>query len=156
MRALLAKKYINDFDLKQISKDVFELFDDYNYKKELAQQYLYESMNHELNDIPSSHQRGKSNPTSQIAIKREKLLNYLDEFDTKLKYLKLSLTDDELKILNYGIGERETDKELMDRICKSYKTYLLIKKSCYVKIALRFNLVKSMEKTILKTISITD
>lgn len=37
MRALLAKKYINDFDIKEISKDIFELFDKYNYKKELAQ-----------------------------------------------------------------------------------------------------------------------
>ena len=56
MRALLAKKYINDFDIKEISKDIFELFDKYNYKKELAQQYLYGSLSRKLQDTPESHQ----------------------------------------------------------------------------------------------------
>ncbi len=156
MRALLAKKYIDDFDMKQISKDVFELFDEYNYKKELAQQYLYGSLSHEIKDMPETHQHGNSDPVYKAAIKREKLLNYVSNFDTKIKYLKLSLTDDELKIFHYGIEERETDKEVMDRICKSYKTYLVIKKSCYIKIALRFSLVKDMEKAVFKAISVTD
>lgn len=78
------------------------------------------------------------------------------DFDAKIKYLKLSLTDDELKIFHYGIEERETDKELMDRISKSYKTFLIIKKSCYIKVALRFSLVRNMEKTIFKAISVMD
>ncbi len=156
MRALLAKKYIDDFNFKQISKDVFELFDEYNYKKELAQQYLYGSLSHELKEIQVSGQNGKSDPTYKAAIKREKLLNYVSDFDTKIKYLKLSLTDDELKIFHYGIEERETDKELMDRVSKSYKTYLIIKKSCYIKVALRFSLVKNMEKTVFKAISVID
>ena len=86
----------------------------------------------------------------------EIVVKYVNDFDAKIKYLKLNLTDDELTIFRYGIEERETDKELMDRIRKSYKTYLIIKKSCYIKIALRFSLVKNMDKAIFKAISIMD
>lgn len=156
MRALLAKKYINDFDIKEISKDIFELFDKYNYKKELAQQYLYGSLSRKLQDTPESHKGGTSDPVYKAAIKREKLLDYVNEFDTKIKFLKSSLTDDELAIFHYGIEERETDKEIMDRICKSYKIYLIIKKSCYIKVALRFSLVRNMDSIVFKAISVFD
>lgn len=89
MRALLAKKYINDFDIKEISKDIFELFDKYNYKKELAQQYLYGSLSRKLQDTPESHKGGTSDPVYKAAIKREKLLDYVNEFDTKNQILEV-------------------------------------------------------------------
>lgn len=157
MRVLLTKEYINQFDLKQLTKAIFKLFDDYNYKVNLAQYYLTSSLDHELYDRPESFQNGrKSDPVTEATIKREKLLSYIKEFENKLKYLKLSLTDDELKILIYSVGERETDKEVSDRLARSYKTFYVIKKSCYVKIALRFGLVNEIEKTILQTISLYD
>ena len=157
MIALLAKKYIKNFNMKQINKEVTDLFDKYNLKKQLADQYLDEAFKRELKGEEGACSiRRHSNPTAKSAASREKLLEYIDNFDTKIKFLKSNLTDDELIIFHYGIEEKETDTEIMDRVCKSYKTYLIIKKSCYIKVALRFNLVKNAENTIFKTIIIFD
>lgn len=157
MRALLAKKYIKNFNMRQINDKVIDLFDEYNAKKQLADQYLDEAFKKGLKgEEGACSVRRHSNPTVKSAEDRAELLKYIDNFDTKVKFLKSNLTNDELIIFRYGIGERETDSELMDRICKSYKTYLIIKKSCYIKVALRFNLVKNAEKIIFKTISVLD
>lgn len=156
MKALLTKDYIEEFDMRLMSKSIMKLFDDYNYKCTLAQNIMEASLSRELSDVPSSFQHRKSDPTLTATIKREKLLQYINEFDRKLKYLKATFTDDELKIFHYAVEERETDKELCDRLAKSYKTVYMIKKSCYVKISLRFGLVDGLEKTIMTTISVLD
>ena len=157
MRVLLTKEYIDYFDLKQISKDILKLFDDYNYKVSVAQLYIDCGQHGELSYRGESLSKyRKFSSVEQAVIKREKLMKYIDDFNVKIKNLKLTLTDDELEIFHYAVEERETDKELCDRICKSYKTYYQIKKSCFVKIALRFNLVREKEEMILETISLYD
>ena len=89
-------------------------------------------------------------------IVRFSLAKYLDEFDRKLEYLLSTLTADELKIYNYSVLAREQDKQVRDRICKTDKTYYPIKKSCYVKLALRFGLVDGFTKNVFATISLFD
>lgn len=156
MGVLLTKTYVDAFDMKQLTKAIFKLFDDYNYKVNLAEHYLDVSLNHNFSDVPTFSTGRRSDPTGNSAEKREKLLKYIKEFEAKVKYIKTVLTDDELKIYHYCIEERETDKEVCDRLVKSYKTYYQIKKSCYVKIALRFGLVNELENTIYQTISLFD
>ena len=72
----------------------------------------------------------------------EEYFDYVFNFENKIKYLKTQFTDDEAIIFHYSIEERELDKEIMDRICKSEHKYYQIKKSCYLKIALCFGLIK--------------
>ena len=78
------------------------------------------------------------------------------EIDILSAYLPADLTDDELKIYKYSILLREQDKQIKDRICKTDKTYYPIKKSCYVKVALRFSLVDGFTKNVFSTISLFD
>ena len=59
----------------------------------IRDRYLYGSLSRKLQDTPESHKGGTSDPVYKAAIKREKLLDYVNEFDTKIKFLKSSLTD---------------------------------------------------------------
>lgn len=158
MKVLLRKKYLDEYDLKQIVKAVHNLFDDYNYKQSIAQEYLEGLLCHQLIDRPEHlTKHRKSDPTQKSVEKREKVVKYLNEFDTKLSFLlDNKLTPEEIKIYKYCILEREQDKVVRDRICKTDKTFYPIKKSCYVKIALRFGLVDGFTKNVFATISLLD
>ena len=68
----------------------------------------------------------------------------------------LGFTPEEMKIYNHSVIGREQDKQIRDRICKTDRTYYPIKKSCYVKIALRFGLVDGFTKNVFATISLFD
>lgn len=157
MKVELKKKYLDEYDLKVIAKAVYNLFDDYNYKKAIAQEYLDSIYQRKSNSEPAcSKYRKKIDSTYEIVKKREKVVKYLDEFDRKLDYLLSTLTADELKIYTYSVLAREQDKQVRDRICKTDKTYYPIKKSCYVKLALRFGLVDGFTKNVFATISLFD
>lgn len=157
MKALLKKKYIEEYNLKSVTKAVLNLFDDYNYKINISYDYLGKQLNHELYEIPvHSGKSKKQDEISKIVEKRENVLNYINEFDRKLKILKNEFTSEELAIFKYCIIERAMDKEVMDQIAKTEKTYYNIKKSCFVKIALRYNLVDGYSKKVYFTISLVD
>lgn len=157
MKVELKKKYLDEYDLKVIAKAVYNLFDDYNYKKAIAQEYLDSIYQRKSNNEPVySKHRKKIDSTYEIVKKRERVVKYLDEFDRKLDYLLSTLTADELKIYTYSVLAREQDKQVRDRICKTDKTYYPIKKSCYVKLALRFGLVDGFTKNVFATISLFD
>lgn len=144
MRALLSKRYLEYFDMKVLTKEVEDLFDNYNFISELADKNMIES---KKDEIPLK--KGIYSVEMKRVVKIENYINYIKEFDKKLESLKSSFTDEELTIFKYGIEERESDKEICDRICKTYKTYYTIKKSCFVKIALRFNLsVEAVNSTL--------
>ena len=81
---------------------------------------------------------------------------YLNQFDKKLEHVKERFTDEELTIFKYSVLARASDKEMRDRICKTDKTYYPIKKSCYVKLALSFDLIDGFTKKVFKTISLFD
>lgn len=157
MKVELKKKYLDEYDLKVIAKAVYNLFDDYNYKKAIAQEYLDSIYQRKSNNEPVySKHRKKIDSTYEIVKKRERVVKYLDEFDRKLDYLLSTLTADELKIYTYSVLAREQDKQVRDRTCKTDKTYYPIKKSCYVKLALRFGLVDGFTKNVFATISLFD
>lgn len=157
MKVEFKKKYLDEYNLNKITKAVHNLFDDYNYKKAIAQDYLDSIYEHRLKDKPEYRKNKKKyDSTSTTAEKRTKVVNYLDEFDRKLDFLLTTFTPDEMKIYNYSVLNREQDKQVRDRICKTDTTYYLIKKSCYVKIALRFALVDGFTKEIFATISLYD
>lgn len=144
MKALLSKKHLENFDMKVLTKEVEELFDNYNFLCELVDMSMIEDKKGE-----ERLQKGIYSIEMKKIIKIENYINYIREFDNKIEALKSSFTDDELQIFKYGIEERESDKVICDRICKTYKTYYIIKKSCFVKIALRFNLAtEAVSKTL--------
>lgn len=149
MKALISRKYLDNFDMKELSKAVFELFDDYNFICSLVKEHMIESSNY-ISD--SKNKLNNSNEELKSVLKRESYMNYIKEFDRKIENLKTTFTDDELKVFQYSIEDRETDKELCNRILKTYKTYFVIKKSCYVKVALKFNLLsETVDDTLERT-----
>lgn len=157
MQVEFKKKYLDEYNLKPLVKAVYNLFDDYNYKKAISQEYLDSIYQHRITEkVEDLKYRRKIDKTFNVVEKREKVVNYLEEFDRKLEHLLATLTDDELKIYKYSILAREQDKVIRERICKTDKTYYLIKKSCYVKFALRYALVDGFTKDVFATISLFD
>ena len=155
MKVLLRKMYLDEYDLKPIVKAVHNLFDDYNYKKTISKGYYDESLKHLLSYKPEdSRHKKKSDFTLKAVENKEKVDKYLKQFDKKLEYLLETFTDDELKVFKYCVLARVQDKEIRHRICKTDKTFYPIKKSCYVKLALGFDLVDGFTKNVLATISL--
>lgn len=142
MRALLNENSVEKFNAKVLYSKVIDLFDEYNINQLTIQRVAEESLvrNQELRE--ECFQQRKSDPTWKATAKSEKNFDYVFNFENKIKYLKTQFTDDEAIIFRYSIEERELDKEIMDRICKSEHKYYQIKKSCYLKIALSFGLIK--------------
>ncbi len=138
MKALISKKYLNYFDMRLLTKEVHDLFDEYNFINELLNNNMIEKNQSPIHLTISS----TSNSSSELnkLLKIEKYEKYIKYFESNLNYLKSNMTDDELLIYKYCIEEREIDRIVSDRICKSGKTYYKIKKSCYAKIAMKFNL----------------
>lgn len=157
MRVLLKKKYLDEYDLKSVVKAVHNLFDDYNYKKLIVKGYFDGDIRHKLifrDEDPRSNKPGDS-VSSNIQLKEDVEI-YLNQFDKKLEHVKERFTDEELIIFKHSVLARASDKEMRDRICKTDKTYYPIKKSCYVKLALSFDLIDGFTKKVFKTISLFD
>lgn len=130
MKALISRKYLDNFEMKELSKAVFDLFDDYNFICSLVRDHMIEKTN------CRDYAKNKSNSSSEelkSLLKKRIIYKIFKRVWKKVEDLKANFTDDELKVFKYSIGDRETDKELCDRITKTYKTYFIIKKSCYVK-----------------------
>lgn len=157
MKVEFKKMYLDQYNLTKITKAVHNLFDDYNYKKAVAQEYLDSIYQHRLKDKPEDLKNKNNNDTTYSTVeKRDKVVKYINEFERKLEHLLSTLSPDEMIIYNYSIICREQDKQIRDRICKTDTTYYPIKKSCYVKIALRFGLVDGFTKEVFATISLFD
>lgn len=142
MRALLNENSVERFDAKQLYKKIIDLFDEYNINQLTIQQIAEESLVRNSEFREECFQKTKSDSTWKAVVKSDKNFDYVFNFENKVKYLKTQFTDDEAIIFHYSIEERELDKEIMDRICKSEHKYYQIKKSCYLKIALSFGLIK--------------
>lgn len=157
MRVLLRKMYLDDYDLKMVVKAVHNLFDDYNHKKLIVKGYFDGDLQHGLYDDPSDKRyKKKKDSVSDAAVLKEEVKVYLDLFERKLENIKERFTEDEMLIYKYSVLARLPDKAMRDKICKTDKTYYPIKKSCYVKLALSFDLIDGFTKTVYKTISLID
>lgn len=142
MRALLNENSVEKFNAKKLYKKIIDLFDEYNINQLTIQQIAEESLVRNQVVREEHFQQTKSDSTWKAVVKGDKNFDYVFNFENKIKYLKTQFTDDEAIIFHYSIEERELDKEIMDRICKSEHKYYQIKKSCYLKIALCFGLIK--------------
>lgn len=145
MRALLNENSVEKFNAKILYKEIIDLFDEYNINKLTIQNIAQESLTRNQERREESFQRGKSDPTWKATVKSDKYVDYVIDFEKKLDFLKTQFTDDEAIIFHYSLEERELDKEIMDRVCKTEHKYYQIKKSCYLKIALCFGKIKPKE-----------
>ncbi|MCI9234191.1 MAG: hypothetical protein HFH08_06365 [Bacilli bacterium] len=141
MKILLSKECLSKYELKEIIKNVHQLFDEYNSKKILVKFYREEVLSAHINK-EFVHNKKVSNPVLTATLKREPLIIEIQNFNTKLRTLKANFTEEEKKIFKYCIEERKTECELCDLLHSSVKTVRWIKKSCYVKTALRFGLIE--------------
>ena len=121
MKVEFKKMYLDQYNLTKITKAVHNLFDDYNYKKAVAQEYLDSIYQHRLKDKPEDLKNKNNNDTTYSTVeKRDKVVKYINEFERKLEHLLSTLSPDEMIIYNYSIICREQDKQIRDRICKKH------------------------------------
>lgn len=142
MRALLMCKEVEPFNAKKLYEEVIDKFDEYNYKQFALQSITETALTRNQRLREECFQRKNSDPTLNATIKSDKIFDYVYDFEKKIAFLKSRFTDDEGIIFHLSIEERKLDKEIMYQICKSGHKYYEIKKSCYLKIALAFGLIK--------------
>lgn len=142
MRALLNDSTFEKFNTKVLYSKIIDLFDTYNTNQIAIKNIAEKSLVRKQELREESFQQRKSDPTWKATVESEKFVDYVLDFESKINFLKSQFTEDEAIIFHYSLEERELDKEIMDRICKSEHRYYQIKKSCYLKIALCFGLVK--------------
>ena len=146
MRVLLEERIMNQYDTRQLFEEVIKLFDDFNAKQFFAQEYLCKISKDVINLKSLNHKKMKKDLTFRTVLKRDQCLNYVVDFEKKIEFLKSQLTDDEMIVYTYSLEERELDNIILNRLNKSPHKYYQIKKSCYLKIALLFRLVPSIEE----------
>lgn len=156
MKALLKEPYLDEYRLRPLVRAVHNLFDDYNYKRLLSNNIYDEQLKRPLKFRPEdlSYHR-KSDPTAKAIEVKDDVEEFISLFERKLSRLLEEFTDDEMIIYREVILNRMPDNIIRDRICKTDKTYYPIKKSCYLKIALAFELVDGYSKKVYMTISLT-
>lgn len=145
MKALLNDNSVEKFKARELFNQVLNLFDEYNINQLTVQHIAEESLVRNQEVREECFQSGKSDPTWKATLKSDKYVDYVLNFERKIQFLKTQFTDDELIIFKYSIEERELDKEIMVRVAKSDHKYYQIKKSCYLKVALSFGLIKPKE-----------
>lgn len=143
MKILLEVNQFQKIDSKSLYREVLKLFDEY-YAHLIAVEdiSISKAFNVSTEIREECFQKGISNPTYKAVIEAERDLEYVRRFEEQITFIKNRLTNDEEKIFNQSILNRESDKEIMFDMCKSEHKYYQIKKSCYLKIALRFGIVK--------------
>lgn len=149
MRALLKNVYLKNYNTRFLVRLVHDLYDDYNYKRFLSRNIYDSALKKSLlfrEEDLSYHK--KSDPTEQTFKLKQEIDEFINLFNRKVELMLEEFTDDEKRIYNDCIINRLSDKVVKDRICKTDKTYYRIKKSCYLKVVLCFELVDGYEKNI--------
>lgn len=142
MRGKFNTKYLNNYDLKSLTKSITELNELIFYYRIAVKKYWTNSKSADIK-ITLNSNHNICDMTGNAIIKLENMKKAVDRYDRKIKYLKKNvLTSDEWKIFHYSIEKGESTEVIMDLINKSEKTYYKIKKSAFLKIALEFNLVE--------------
>ncbi len=154
MRALLTNSSVEPFNAKKLYSKVIDIFDEYNSKQFAIRSIAEESLTRNQEIREECFQRTKSDPTWKATVKSDKLVDFVNDFDSKISFLKTQFTADEEIIFHYSLEERELDKVIMDKVCKSDHKYYEIKKSCYLKVALCFGLIKLRNNADTKAVSV--
>lgn len=150
MKILLEESQVQKIDSKKLYRKILDLFDEY-YVHMIALEDIATSkaFNYSTEVREECFQKGISNPTYSAMVSAERDLEYVRKFEERLEFIKQQFTPDEEIIFKQSIIERVSDKEIMFALCKSEHKYYQIKKSCYLKIGLRFGIVRlKKEKTL--------
>ena len=153
MRVLLDPTSVERFNSKKLYDEVEARFKEYSINKLAIQNIAEKSLTKKQTIREEKFTRHKSDPTWKATIESEKIVDSVFDFEDKINYLKTQFTDDESIVFKYSLEECETDKEIMNRICKTSQRYYQIKKSCYIKIGLCFGILKPKESKQLRTIA---
>lgn len=142
MRGKFNKKYLENYNLKDLSKSIMELNELIFYYRIAIKKYWTNNKCGDINATLNSN-HNVCDMTGNALMKLENMKRTVERYDRKIKYLKKNvLTDDEWKIFHYAIEQGESSEVIMERINRSEKTYYKIKKSAFLKIALEFNLIE--------------
>ena len=147
MRALLTSDSVEPFNTKDLYTKVIEKFDEYNSKQFAIKHIAQESLSRNQDFDEKVFKQIKSDPTVKATIKSDSLLDFVNDFDKKIDFLKSQFTEDEKIIFHYSLEEREIDKVIKENLGKTDHKYYAIKKSCYLKVALCFGLIKLKKDT---------
>lgn len=131
---------IAEYDYPKTRAEVLQYFS--KYRSCMAKMdVVLNSYNCSLaNDNMGIFSSGRSDTTSEKALRILKCKEYVDSMNKKLKALRLRLTDDEKIIFNYSILSKHTDEELAEQLCLDKTSIYNRKKSCFIKVAQYFNI----------------
>ena len=142
MKVLINEELTESFNSKVLYSKVLRLFTEYNMRQFAIRSKIYSPYKENTNINEHELSKISNNEAYKDIIENDENLNYILEFENRIEFIKSQLTPDEEIIYKYSIEEGELDKVIMDRLCKSGHKYYEIKKSCYLKIALSFGLIR--------------
>lgn len=131
---------IDKYDYEKVVVSVNKKFTKYRWlktKKSLVlNKYKSPLVEEKIGDIPKTN----SDTTGNKALKLIQIDEYLEQFDNELSQLKEKLTVEEKIVLQNSIIDKTTDEILSIKLSISRAKVYPYKKSCYVKVAMFFNL----------------
>ncbi len=144
MKMLIDENLVCPFCARELYKKVLNLFDDYYIHKLTADHPLMQKAYLQKSQ-EEFHQKKNFDSTFYSVLQHEKALNYIEKFEKQIEYIKEHFTAEENIIFTLSVMERKPDKSIIIELNKSEHYYYKIKKSCYLKIALRFELIRLKE-----------
>ena len=151
MAYVYSKELTKVFDMKKISFEVRKFFNNYHLLCDCLKDYNIDNLTSKIKDVPISSKGGKTDSVWKAVKEITDIKEQLNNINKKIAYLKRKeLTDSERLVFKYSIMNGELDEIVQDKVGLSYKTYQQTKKSCYIKVAIKFNLTKGLEKSIFK------
>ena len=101
MRGKFNKKYLNNYNLKELTKSITELNELIFYYRIAIKKYWTNSKSGDIK-ITLNSNRNICDMTGNAVIKLENMKKAVDRYDRKIKYLKkYVLTNDEWKVYYY-------------------------------------------------------
>lgn len=131
---------IQIYDYETIRNNMENLFSKYRAykdKKETIEERLKNSIDLDNLGIFSSK---KSDPTYNKVEQLDKITRFLDTVDKVVKLNKHKLSKDEYQILKKSLNYKYTTEQLSEMLNLGYQATFQRKKSCYIRVALWFDL----------------
>ena len=131
---------IQIYDYETIRNNMENLFSKYRAykdKKETIEERLKNSIDLDNLGIFSSK---KSDPTYNKVEQLDKITRFLDTVDKVVKLNKHKLSKDEYQILKKSLNYKYTTEQMSEMLNLGYQATFQRKKSCYIRVALWFDL----------------
>ena len=117
--------------------DVFSKYRAYKQKKEIIMKRYNAALSLDNLGIFSNQ---TSDPVCNKVEQSEKYTNYIDTIDKVYELYQKDLSKDEKIVYKKCMLAKHTDDELMEDLCMSHGSCFVRKRSCYIKVALWFDL----------------